>query len=148
MKTKKLCFLFSLIFLLSCEKDKEKEVPEEIRLSFQEAYPNATDVIWSLKEQGYEVDFEQETGAIELEFDKEGKIIEEEVIIGKSALPENINKYLEENYPQLHIGEASIEMDKGETVYELELLNGFFREIEVEFDTNGEFLRKESFNDE
>lgn len=147
MNTKTVCVWLLLVFLFSCENNYEKEVPEEIRLLFKESYPNASDVVWSLKEQGYEVDFKEESGAVELEYDKDGKIVEEEVIISEAGLPDNIIKYLEENYPQLHIGEASIEKNKGETVYELELLNGFFREIEVEFDINGEFLREESFNE-
>ena len=147
MNTKTVCFLSLQVFLFSCEKNQEKEIPEEIRLSFQKAYPNAGNVVCSLKEEGYEVDFKQESGAVELEYDKGGKIIEEEVIISEAALPNNIIKSLEENYPHLHIGEASIEKDKGEKVYELELLNGFFREIELEFDINGKLLRKEAFNE-
>lgn len=147
MNTKTVCVWVLLVFLFSCENNYEKEVPEEIRLSFKESYPNASDVVWSLKELGYEVDFKEESGAVELEYDKDGKIVEEEVIISEAELPDNIIKYLEENYPQLHIGEASIEKNNGETVYELELLNGFFRDIELEFDINGEFLRKESFNE-
>lgn len=139
-----LCFL---PFFFSCEENQEKEVPEEIRHSFQESNPDASDVVWSHKGEGYEVDFKDGDRAVEFEFDKDGKVVEEEVIISKADLPVGVSKYLEENYPQLHIGEASIEKKNGETVYELELLNGFFRDIELEFDINGVFLRKESFNE-
>lgn len=147
MTTKFVCILSILIFLFSCEDNREKDVPKEIRLSLLGAYPNASDVVWYLKEQGYEVDFSQENRAVELEFDIVGNIIEKEVIIPESDLPGNILLYIKDNYPQLHIREVSIEKDKGGTVYEVELLNGFFREIEVEFDTNGAFLNEESFNE-
>ena len=62
-------------------------------------------------------------------------------------MPPSIQEYLKENYAQYHMGEASIEDKKNEKVYEIELLNGFFREVELEYILQGRFLTRETFKD-
>lgn len=150
MKKALLDFLLLLplvLFLYSCGQDQEVKVPEKIKLSFEESHPEVKDVEWSLKEDSYEVNFVGNNIEGEAEYNLQGQITEEEIIINEKDLPENILQYLKKNHPQLHIGEASIEEKGGEKVYELELLNGFFREIELEFDIDGKFLSKESFKE-
>lgn len=137
----------TVIFLLSCEQNQKEQIPENIKVIFEESNPDAKDVEWSLKEDSYEVNYEDANRKVEVEYSQEGKLLQEEIIIDAKDLPDNIKAYLQDKYPQLHIGEASIEEKKGEKVYELELLNGFFREIELEFDIDGNFLRKETFKD-
>ncbi len=137
--------LFSLLFF-ACERNQKDQVPERIRQNFNETYTNAEKVKWSLKKNSYEVDFYLENKHIEAEYDLEGNQIQEESMIEKVELPQPIKDYLNKHYPQYHVGEASIEIKGEKKVYELELLNGFFREIELEFDMNGNLLSKETFN--
>lgn len=136
--------LFSLLFF-ACETDQKDQVPEPIQQAFHASYADAQKVKWSLKEDSYEVDFYINDKHIEAEYDLDGNQVQEESIIEKEALPQPIKDYLQQHYPQYHIGEASIEVKGEKKVYELELLNGFFREIELEFDLDGNLLSKESF---
>lgn len=139
--------LLCLLAFFSCEQDQKNEVPENIRQTFGESYSDARNAKWSLKEDSYEVDFKINGSRIEAEYDINGKQIQEEAMIKNSELPQEIRNYLDKHYPQYHIGEASIEEKSNSKVYELELLNGFFREIELEFDMEGNLLNKEIFKD-
>lgn len=137
-----------LAFLVqACEKDQKNQVPESVRQTFQDSYANARNVEWSMKENSYEVDFYLGDKQIEAEYDLEGKQVQEESFIEIDELPQPIKDYLKAHFPQYHIGEASIEEKGGTKVYELELLNGFFREVELEFDLAGKLLSEETFKE-
>lgn len=138
--------LFSFL-LIACEPDQKQQVPETIQQTFSETYADAGKVKWSLKEDSYEVDFYVDNKHIEAEYDLDGVQIQEEFMIEKEDLPQPIIDYLNKHFPQHHVGEASIEIKGKKKVYELELLNGFFKEIELEFDMNGNLLSNEAFKD-
>jgi len=142
-----ICILILAFLAQACEKDQKNQVPESVRQTFQESYANAQNVEWSLKENSYEVDFYVGDKQIEAEFDLEGKQVQEESFIDINELPQPIKDYLRAHFPQYHIGEASIEEKGGIKVYELELLNGFFREVELEFDLDGNLLSEETFKE-
>ena len=138
--------LYFLFLLFSCEQ-KDPEVPANVQQTFAQNYPTAENAEWAAKESSYEVNFEHNELTLEAEFTEDGEQIQEERLIDETELPPAIKAYLKENYPQQFIGEASIEQKGEVVVYELELLTGFFREIELEFDMDGNFLNKESFKD-
>ena len=141
-----LTFVTVLIMLTGCN-EKKPQVPDQVQKALSRDYADAQDVEWTDKEKGYEVDFQQGENNLEVEYNKEGEKLEEEIIIDPEELPQSIRDYLRQEYSQLHIGEASLESKNDATVYEVELLNGFFREIDLEFDVDGNLLKKETFKE-
>ena len=143
MKTffKTLMLSSSLLIVVACNAQKRKITVKELPVAAQTFitanFPNqATSYIIEDKditETEYEVRF---TGGAEVEFDGKGNW--KEVDANKSGmpasvLPKAIADYIGQNY-------------KGQQVEKIEKKNGgykveFVNDVELEFDTNGKFLR-------
>ncbi|MCX6258638.1 MAG: PepSY-like domain-containing protein [Bacteroidia bacterium] len=133
----------------SMSQSKSKVVvPSEVKAAFAKQFPTVKKVKWGIEKPGeYEAEFllnKSETSAL---FDKQGNLLEEEKEMGKSGLPQAVNAILEKDYAGYKIGECSRNIAKGVTTFEVEAKKGKER-IELIFDEQGKFLRKEVKNNE
>ncbi|GAA4320024.1 hypothetical protein GCM10023115_46810 [Pontixanthobacter gangjinensis] len=125
------------------------EIPQNI-LDFIEANFPGVEIDEAERENNgnYEIELEND---VELVFDANGNFLgqgedenedeDDDEEIDPADLPQNILDYISENYPDNTIIEAEIE-DDGE--YEVTLNNG----VELEFDSEGNFLSAEDGNGE
>lgn len=143
----KIDILLLLILCIGCNNMNDEEAPVKIIQKFDSAYQGAENLYWNRLQNGHEANFSLNGRKMEVEYTLDGELREVETLINRSELPQKIIEYVEENYPMLYIEEVSVEEEKGKVVYELEMLNGFFRDMELEFDMEGNLIDKERFTD-
>lgn len=121
MKNVSVLILGLLCFgILSCQEKKEEknnEVPQAVRLSFQKKYPGEDDPDWKLDDHGYwESHFKQDGEKYRADFNADGTWVETENDIKKKNLPEAIKKVIKEKYPDEEITEVEhvLNAEKGE----------------------------------
>lgn len=120
------------------QKVKEKNVPNVVKMAFSKAYPNADDIEWEKEGTNYEVEFETDEVEYSVLYDANGVLIETEIEIKNSQLPEKVKEYLKVNYANKKIREASKITDaKGIVTYEAEI-----KGIDLIFDANGNFVKE------
>lgn len=135
--------LLIFFFTVACDKEpghlKKADVPDAVMSAFNSAHPDARDVEWEKEGEYYEVEFEEGRVEMEIVYDIEGNVIETEIEIDVSDLPDAIVKYINDNYSDYKIDEAE-KIENGEGVlYEVEI--EYKRsELELMFDGNGNFL--------
>jgi hypothetical protein len=131
----------TLVFFAGCNAQKRqitvKELPAAAQTFITANFPNqATSYIIEDKditETEYDVRF---TGGAEVEFDGSGNWKEVDAnkgIMPASVLPKTIADYIAQNYK----GQQVEKIEKNRRGYNLEFAN----DLELEFDTNGKFLR-------
>ncbi len=125
------------------------EIPQNILDFIEQYFPGADIDEAEIENNGnYEIELEDD---VELIFDSDGNFLgrgedeneddDDDEEINPADLPQNILDYISENYPDNSIIEAELE-DDGE--YEVTLNNG----VELEFDSEGNFLSAEDGNGE
>lgn len=142
--------LFLIVLCLGCSSTMDPdEVPPGVLRQFDSAFKGkeVEKLYWNRLEHGYEANFLVNGVQMEIEYDLQDRLREMETIIKKSDLPQKVLDYVDENYPMLYISEVSVEERDGRKVYELELLNGFFMDMELEFDMEGNLTGKEMFTE-
>jgi len=119
---------------------KEKDVPDQVRASFQKQFPDAVNVTWE-KEKG---DFEANWGGKSGEdhsalFNPAGQFIELVDAIPVGQLPSVIVQYVHEHYKGASIREAGILTDAhGSHMFEAEI-----KVKDLIFDAEGRFLKED-----
>ncbi len=126
-----------LTSLVSCaQKVKEKDVPENVKMSLQKAHPEAKKVTWEKEDANYEAGFETKDGEYSIVIDGAGNILETEVEIAAAALPETTKAYIAKQYSGEKIKEAARITDaKGIVTYEAEV-----KGKDLIFDSAGNFV--------
>ncbi|QYA25863.1 hypothetical protein G3I01_10195 [Gramella sp. MT6] len=125
------------------------EIPQNILDFIDQYFPGSEIDEAEIENNGnYEIELEDD---VELIFDSDGNFLgrgedeneddDDDEDINPADLPQNILDYISENYPDNSIIEAELE-DDGE--YEVTLNNG----VELEFDSEGNFLSAEDGNGE
>jgi hypothetical protein len=116
----------------------DKETPAAVTRKFAELYPEVTDVKWEMEDGNYEAEFtigEDETSVV---MDATGKLIETEISIAPTALPEGALHYCSKNMEGKKITEAaSIEDASGTITFEAEVDGADYI-----FDAEGVFIKK------
>lgn len=131
------------------EHQSNSEIPQNILDFIEQYFPGAEIDEAEIENNGnYEIELEDD---VELIFDSDGNFLgrgedeneddDDDEEINPADLPQNILDYISENYPDNSIIEAELE-DDGE--YEVTLNNG----VELEFDSEGNFLSAEDGNGE
>lgn len=121
------------------QKVKEKDVPEAVKTAFKSAYPKADDVKWEKEDANYEVEFEIDDVDHSALYDVNGKLLESEMEIETSQLPQKALDYMKTHYADKKIKEAAKITDaKGVVTYEAEI-----KGLDVMFDANGNFIKEE-----
>lgn len=134
-------FLLAAMMMASCsnaQKMSEKDVPEAVKAAFNQKYPNVEKAGWEMENTNYEANFEVNEVENSAVIDASGNILETEVEIGVAALPENVKKYMAENYASQKIKEAAqITNANGTMTYEAEI-----KGMDLLFDANGNFIKE------
>lgn len=128
------CTSFTIV---TAQKMKEKNVPQEVVKSFKQNFKEAKDVSWEKEKDNYEAEFKTKTTEQSVLLDAKGKILETEVEIETNQLPKNVLTYIQTNYPSKKIREAAKITDaKNQTTYEAEVDGQ-----DLIFDATGKFLK-------
>jgi len=121
--------LIALVFLLGlqtiAQNKKNEEIPKEVKKAFAKDYPNAKNVKWDMEDEDFEASFVVKKVNISVIYDEEAELKETETEISTSALPENVLKYISENYKDYKItGAAKIVDEEDILTYEAEITKG------------------------
>jgi hypothetical protein len=126
------------------QKVKESEVPAAVKSSFQNSYKGAKAEKWEKEKDGnYEAEFDWNKAEMSANFNADGKLIQSEQEIKTTELPKTVSDYVTKNYAGYTISEAAKITDAaGAISYEAEVKKGK-EEMDLIFDSNGNFLKKE-----
>lgn len=125
------------VSLCSAQNLQEKDVPAVVRSAFQKQYPGVKADEWDKEGVNYEVEFKVQEAEQSLLIDPMGTILETEIEINISSLPETAREYVSKNYAGQSITEAAKITDaKGKVTYEAEV-----KGKDLLFDGNGNFIK-------
>jgi hypothetical protein len=137
-------FLFFCFFSLAClglhaQSIKEREVPQLIKKSVSEVYPEAKNISWEIEDGMYEASFMEAGKELTCVIAMNGKITQIEEEIGTSGLPGGALSYL-----AMH----ELRTDKMEVTKIKDARNTITYEIETEgmsylFDERGNLISKQ-----
>ena len=121
------------------------EVPAAAKAAFEKAHPNAQHVKWSLEDQDFEAEFDQDGQEMSVVVDAAGAIKETELELKVNLLPNPIHEYVMNKYPGKKIKEgAKITLADGTVKYEAEVGG---EEGDLLFDSQGHFIGQEKDED-
>jgi hypothetical protein len=125
------------------KNEKQPEVPASVKQAFAKDYPNVKNATWDAEGKEFEAEFKLNGVDCSANYDKTGHRTEVETTIKGTELPKAALDYIGKNYSTYKLKEAAkITNDKNVVSYEAEVeLNG--KSIDLVFDTNGKFLKKE-----
>ena len=133
-----LILLMSSAIWISCSQ--ETDVPASVISTFNNQYPDATEVEWEQDNDGFEVEFEVNEIEREITYDRMGNIVESSIEVSENELPANTIAYLNQNYPGYRVDDADEETNgDGIAVFEVEIEHEN-KEIELLFDIEGNFI--------
>ena len=143
IKSIKMKYLVLLIILAAfitqaqAQKVNAKDVPAPVTNAFKVSHPTQKDIDWSKDGKNYEAEFDMNKEDVSITYDASGKLLDTEVEMEASALPASIQTYVENNYKEHEIREASKTTDfSGVLTYEAQVQG-----MDLIFDANGNFLR-------
>lgn len=115
-------------------------VPQAVKDSFSQKYPQATKVSWESENGNYEANWGGKDGeANSITYTPSGTFVEIVKEILESQLPASADSYIKEHYKNAKFGDVGKVLDaQGKTSYEVEI-NG----KDVVFDENGNFVKEE-----
>lgn len=124
--------------LTFAQKLQEKDVPAPVKTAFQKNFPQAKVEKWEKEGINFEAEFELNKSEQSVLFDAQGDIIETEIEIEISELPNGILDYVKKNYKGQSVKEAAKITDtKGTLTYEVEI-----KGMDLLFDSNGKFIKE------
>ena len=140
MKKSIIVITLIMVSLVSfAQKTKEQNVPQVVKNALLQKFPKAKEVKWDKEGKNFEASFDLNTVDNSVVFTPDGKIIETEVQIEVSQLPENALHYLKEHYKNQKVTEAAkITTEKGTLLYEAEI-----KGKDLFFDKDGNFIKKD-----
>jgi hypothetical protein len=143
---KKLLMLFVCIaFVLGVSAQKPKEeIPAAAKSGFATKYPAAQKVKWSIEKPGeFEVEFTLNKVEQSCVVDAKGNLIETEVEIKDSELPQAVKATISKDFAGFKLDEIEKSTDaKGVVSFEMEAAKGKDK-WELSFDSTGKLLSKE-----
>lgn len=134
---------FATLGLVGCEDDYTPSV--SLQQTFENQYPNATQVEWEKERRHYVVDFFYENHECEAWYNRAGKWVLTIVDLNISELPTEIKSDFEQRYGLNTPMDDVARIDRNNTIsiYVIEteqVVNGILVDIIVEYDANGDFL--------
>lgn len=127
---------FSLAFLLKAQKLNTNQVPEIVKTSFNQKYPN-NKCYWEKEGNHYEGNFKLKGISMSVLYDADGSLIETEESMKVSKLPSIILNYIKEKYKGDVIKEAAkITKANGIVNFEAEV-----NHKDLLFDADGKFIK-------
>jgi hypothetical protein len=139
MKKLALMMVAAMITSLTfAQKLQEKAVPTLVKTAFQKNFTQAKVVKWEKEGINFEAEFELDKSEQSVLFDAQGSIIEKEIEIKISQLPNGVLDYVKTNYKGQSVIEAAKITDaKGKVTYEAEI-----KGMDILFDSNGKFIKE------
>jgi hypothetical protein len=138
---KKMALMMVTVMITSltfAQKLQEKDVPASVKTAFQKNFPQAKVEKWEKEGVNFEAEFELNKSEQSVLFDAQGGIIETEIEIEISELPNEIVDYVKTNYKGQSVKEAAkINDTKGTLTYEAEI-----KGMDLLFDSNGKFIKE------
>jgi hypothetical protein len=138
---KKMALMMVAVMITSltfAQKLQEKDVPASVKTAFQKNFPQAKVEKWEKEGVNFEAEFELNKSEQSVLFDAQGGIIETEIEIEISELPNEIVDYVKTNYKGQSVKEAAkINDTKGTLTYEAEI-----KGMDLLFDSNGKFIKE------
>lgn len=137
--------IFSICFLLLgkiaiAQELKYSEVPEAVKASFIDIYPEIKKVDWEKDGDNYEADFIYNNIVTSLVFDMTGKVVLRKEEIPVNTLPENIKEYSSQNLNSDKLNKAVMLTNEfGVIIFKVEI-NG----TDYLFGVEGNFISRES----
>lgn len=126
------------------QKLKEADVPAPVKEAFKKQFPNSKVEKWEKEGANFEAEFDLAKAEMSAVYTAEGTLVETEVEIKVSELPQRVSEYMSKNAAGKKIKEASkITSANGTVTYEAEV-----DEDDFLFDNTGNFLRKELETDQ
>ena len=125
------------------KNEKQPEVPVVVKTAFQKEFPKVTDAIWEEEKENFEAEFKQNGVNIEAVYNNTGHRIKLEITIKAEQLPASATSYIKTNFADYKMKEIEKSTnDKNTVTYSVELKKDK-EELELTFDANGKFLKKE-----
>ncbi len=113
---------FMMTFVSFAQKIKEQNVPQVVKNALIQKFPKATEVKWDKEGENFEASFDLDEVDNSVLFNQAGTIIETEIEIATSQLPESVRNYLHTNYKNQKIKEAAkITSENGKVTFEAEI---------------------------
>lgn len=138
---KKNLILLGLIFSINkanAQKLKQADVPAEVKKTFAAHYPNVKEAKWEKEGANYEAGFNLNAVETSILINAKGSLIETETEIKPTELPKLVMDYVNQNFPDQKIKEASKIVDvKGNTTFEAEI-----KGKDYIFDSKGNLVKK------
>ena len=120
------------------QKLLEADVPTPVKTAFQKNFPQAEVEMWEKEGVNYEVEFKMNKSMQSVLLDAQGSIIETEIEIEISQLPNGVLDYIKVNYKRQSVREAAKVTDtKGTVTYEAEI-----KGMDLLFDSNCKFIKE------
>ncbi|MEI7424115.1 MAG: PepSY-like domain-containing protein [Prolixibacteraceae bacterium] len=125
------------------------EIPAAAKSAFSAKFPTAKKVKWSVEKPGeFEVDFTLNNVEQSALVDPKGNIIETEIEIKESELPQAVKAALAKDFAGYKKDEFTKVTDaKGVVAFEMQVIKGK-EKLAVEFDANGKLLSKTALKEE
>jgi len=147
---KLLTALVCVIFVVGTYAQKTKEeTPAAAKSAFATKFPGAQKVKWSVEKPGeFEVEFTLNKTESSALFDATGKLLETEMEIKASELPQAAKATLAKDFAGFKVDEIEKSTNaSGVASYEMEAAKGK-EKLELSFDANGKLLSKEPLKKE
>jgi len=137
---KKIMFLLAVAmycFSANAQKISADKVPAAVKAAFQKQYPSVAKVKWEKEKESFEAEFKLDKVETSAVFDMAGKLMETEIEIAITALPQAVKDYVSKNHKGAKIKEAAKITDaQGKIMYEAEL-----KGKDLMFDEQGNFIK-------
>lgn len=144
---KKLLLLVAVVFVVfqvEAQAVKKSEVPQIVIQNLESWYPGVSKVKWEMNDGMYVASFLVNKLENEVVISSEGEFSSSETEIIYNELPESIQKYLAEHFPNMTFEEMEMEMDsRGTTTYEVEVGG-----TDYLFSADGKLISQESDDDD
>ncbi|PWA03951.1 PepSY-like domain-containing protein [Flavobacterium psychrotolerans] len=129
----------AMVFLFTIATSfAQNGIPKEVLTAFSQKYPNVKKAKWDKENKDYEAGFEVDKIDNSVLFDVKGNILETEVAIAKSQLPNGVLEYVAKHYVGQKVkGSAKINSTKEGVIFEVEV-----KGKDLLFDPNGKFIRE------
>ena len=125
MKKIQLLLVATSISLASCaQKGSKNAIPEVVKEAFKTSHPSVTKAHWEQEDQNFEVSFMNNNHEQSMVYDASGKLLETEVEIAMTDLPQAVKDAVANDFPNARVKEtAKITDAAGKTMYEVEIKN-------------------------
>ncbi len=127
---------------ISAQDINPQNVPSNIRTTFEQAYPNASDVEWEMEGQNYKVEFDVNWQDSEVWYSSDGSTVKTETEIKKKDLPQAILATIDNQYATYRVDSIEKTDQNGSVTFEVELEKGWDEEKQLLLDANGIVLNE------